>query len=377
MRRHPPRPRRSLLAVTVRPHPRPRTGSPSQPRRPVGAQRGRRPPRGAASAPGAQQPRGCGRRNTLKHLLLRPRGRAGTRGRGQGARRGVWEEPQGLWRKEAAELRDRGRRPAPRRQAADGPQRTRGSCWGPIAGLAEAWAAALRVRRQCGEGVQPEPPPQSAHAGWASASVAPSQHPPQADLWALGGDRAWGTRGAPGRACRVPMWPALRGPAPSVCLCSRRSCPSSAVMSEPGTGPESPLEPRVPPQPPALAASTPPPGFRPDSPDLAALTGLSLHSAWFLRHAQVWALDSPGALRGALVSRESERASGCLVAARLGTQTHLGNLPPPTPHTALCPLPHRACWSPGRKGLSSSSGPSRITLFSFLESSTRKDGLGV
>lgn len=290
-------------------------------------------------------------------------------------RRGVWEEPQGLWRKGAAELRDRG--PAPRPQAADGPQRTRGSCWGPIAGLAEAGAAALRVRRQCGEGVQPEPPSQSAHAGWASASVAPSQHPPQADLWALGGDRAWGTRGAPGRACRVPMWPALRGPAPSVCLCSRRSCPSSAVMSEPGTGPESPLEPRVPPQPPALAASTPPPGFRPDSPDLAALTGLSLHSAWFLRHSQVWAFDSPGALCGARVSRESERASGCLVAARLGTQTHLGSLPPPTPHTALCPLPHRACWSPGRKGLSSSSGPSRITLFSFLESSTRKDGLGV
>lgn len=125
MRRHPPRPRRSLLAVTVRPHPRPRTGSPSQPRRPVGAQRGRRPPRGAASAPGAQQPRGCGRRNTLKHLLLRPRGRAG-RGEGgeaRGARRGVWEEPQGLWRKEAAELRDRGHSPAPRPQAADGPQR--------------------------------------------------------------------------------------------------------------------------------------------------------------------------------------------------------------------------------------------------------------
>lgn len=167
----------------------------------------------------------------------------------------------------------------------------------------------------------------------------------------------------------------------AVCLsvCSRRSRPSSAVMSEPGTGPESPLEPRVPPQPPALAASTPPPGFRPDGPDLAALTGLSLHSAWFLRHSQVWALDSPGALRGARVSRESARASGCLVAARLGTQTqtHSGSLPPPTPHTALCPLPHRACWSPGRKGLSSSSGPSRITLFSFLESSTRKDGLGV
>lgn len=244
------------------------------------------------------------------------------------------------------------------------PRRGRGRCPESASSVRRGGAARAPVRERarrlgvCLGGSQPAPPP-------------------QADLWALGGDRAWGTRGASGRACRVPMWPALRGPAPSVCLCSRRSCPSSAVMSEPGTGPESPLEPRVPPQPPALAASTPPPGSRPDSPDLAALTGLSLHSAWFLRHSQVWALDSPGALRGARVSRESERASGCLVAARLGTQTHLGNLPPPTPHTALCPLPHRACWSPGRKGLSSSSGPSRITLFSFLESSTRKDGLGV
>lgn len=185
MRRHPPRPWRSLLAVTVRPHPRPRTGSPSQPRRPVGAQRGRRPPRGAASAPGAQQPRGCGRRNTLKHLLLRPRGRAGTRGRWRGARRGVWEEPQGLWRKETAELRDRGRGPAPRPQAADGPQRgaaaatvDAGVLLGTDSRPRRGLAAALRVRRQCGEGVQPEPLSESAHAGWASASVAPSQHPP-------------------------------------------------------------------------------------------------------------------------------------------------------------------------------------------------------
>lgn len=50
-----------------------------------------------------------------------------SRDAGKGARReagrGVWEEPQGLWRKEAAELRDRGRGPAPRPQAADGPQR--------------------------------------------------------------------------------------------------------------------------------------------------------------------------------------------------------------------------------------------------------------
>lgn len=101
-------------------------------------------------------------------------------------RRGVWEEPQGLWRKEAAELRDRGRGPAPRPQAADGPQRGaaaatvdagvllgtdswprrgRGRCPESVSSVRRGGAARApvpeRARRLgvCLGGSQPAPPP--------------------------------------------------------------------------------------------------------------------------------------------------------------------------------------------------------------------------